>query len=104
MLISTEHGAAQIVSASEDTRFYDDVGCLAADWAVHHQAARAFVRVGDEWVDADSVSFAQPADAHTAMGSGFQAFPTAPAARAADRIGRALTFSDLVRAASGETR
>ena len=33
MLISTDSGGGEIVSATEDTRFYDDVGCLAADWA-----------------------------------------------------------------------
>src|SRR5690242_10075131 len=33
MLVSTEAGAGEIVSDHDDTRFYDDVGCLAADWA-----------------------------------------------------------------------
>jgi hypothetical protein len=97
MLISTESGAGQIVSAMEDTRFYDDLGCLRADWAAHRGEARAFVRIaGGTWRDAHEASFAEPADARTAMGSGIAAFPTAADARAADRAGRALTFDDLI--------
>ena len=96
MLISTESGGGEIVSATEDTRFYDDIGCLAADWAAHHGEARAFVRIaGGSWSDAQTASFAQPADARTAMGSGIAAFQTAAEARAADRAGRALTFNDV---------
>jgi hypothetical protein len=98
MLISTDRGAGQIVSTTEDTRFYDDVGCLAADWATHRGEARAFVRTaGGTWADARTASFAQPADARTAMGSGFVAFTTSDDARAADRAGRAQTFDDVVR-------
>ena len=97
MLISTESGGGEIVSATEDTRFYDDVACLAADWETHHRDTRAFVRIaGGEWSDAKAASFAQPADARTAMGSGVAAFFTAADARAADRTGRALTFDDVV--------
>jgi hypothetical protein len=97
MLISTESGGGEIVSATEDTRFYDDVGCLAADWAAHHGEARAFVRVaGGRWSDAQAASFAQPANARTAMGSGIAAFPTAADAGVADRAGRALTFDDVL--------
>ena len=97
MLISTDSGGGEIVSATEDTRFYDDIGCLAADWAAHHGDARAFVRVaGGRWSDAQAASFAQPADARTAMGSGIVAFAAAADARAADRAGRALTFDEVV--------
>ena len=97
MLISTESGGGEIVSTTADTRFYDDIGCLAADWAAHHGEAHAFVRVaGGTWSDADAASFAQPADARTAMGSGIAAFPTAADARAADRTGRALTFDEVL--------
>jgi nitrous oxide reductase accessory protein NosL len=97
MLISTESGSGEIVSATEDTRFYDDIGCLAADWAAHHGEARAFVRTaGGRWSDAQAASFAHLADGRTAMGSGLAAFPTAAAAGAADRTGRALTFDDVL--------
>ena len=97
MLISTETGGGEIVSATEDTRFYDDIGCLAADWAAHHGEARAFVRIeGGRWSDAQAASFAQPADVRTPMGSGIAAFPTAAGARAVDRTGRALAFDDVL--------
>jgi nitrous oxide reductase accessory protein NosL len=103
MLISTESGGGEIVSATEDTRFYDDIGCLAADWAAHHGEARAFVRIaGGSWSDAQTASFAQPADARTAMGSGIAAFRTAADARAADRAGRALTFDDVMHPTGGQ--
>jgi nitrous oxide reductase accessory protein NosL len=98
MLISAERGGGEIVSAAEDTRFYDDIGCLAADWAAHRGEARAFVRIaGGKWSDVQAASFAQPAGARTAMGSGLAAFSTAAEARAADGPGRALTFDDVLR-------
>jgi hypothetical protein len=101
MLISTDRGGGEIVSATEDTRFYDDVGCLAADWEAHHGAARAYVRVAGGWRDVETTSFAQPAAARTAMGSGIVAFAASDDARAADRAGRALTFGEIVRMSGG---
>jgi hypothetical protein len=97
MLISTETGSGQIVPARGETRFYDDLGCLAADWAAHQGQATAFVRTGHAWSEAVAASFAQPPAARTAMGSGFAAFATAGDARAADRAGRALSWDDVVR-------
>ena len=97
MLISTQKGGGQIVSAKEETRFYDDIACLAADWAAHADGARAFVRTGDDqWSDAQVASYAQPAGAHTAMGSGIAAFAGASDAQAVDRAGRALSFADVL--------
>ena len=95
MLISTDSGGGEIVSATEDTRFYDDIGCLAADWAARHGDARAYVRVAGEWRDAQAMSFALPADARTAMGSGIVAFAATGDARATDRAGRALTLDQV---------
>ena len=97
MLISTDSGAGEIVSATEDTRFYDDIGCLAADWAARHGDARAYVRVAGGWRDVQATSFAQPADARTAMGSGIVAFAAAGEARTVDGASRALTFGEIVR-------
>ena len=94
MLISTDSGGGEIVSATEDTRFYDDIGCLAADWEAHHDDARAYVRVAGGWRDVQATSFAQPADARTAMGSGCRRVRDAGRSRPADRAGRALTFGD----------
>jgi len=95
MLISSDRDGGEIVSATEDTRFYDDVGCLAADWEARRGDARAYVRVAGGWRDAEAASFAQPAEARTAMGSGIVAFAAAGDARSADRAGRALTFDQV---------
>jgi hypothetical protein len=96
MLISTETGTAQIVSADADTRFYDDVGCLAADWAGHGSGDRAFVRVASgDWIDAADAVYARPGATRTAMGSGLVAYRSP-----ADAAGAAtLTFEDVVRGA-----
>jgi len=99
MLISSDANGGQIVSSRDETRFYDDIGCLAADWA-HHADADAFVRVaGGRWSEARSASYARLEGAMTAMGSGLTAFATIAEARAADMNGRALTFDEVVRAA-----
>ena len=96
MIVSTETGAAQIVSAAEETRFYDDVGCLAADWPSHARESTPYVHVEGAWIDARRAFFAQPATARTAMGSGFVAFATAAEARAADRGLRSLGWDEVV--------
>lgn len=104
MLISSDAGGGQIVSSHDETRFYDDLGCLAADWAAHHDSATAFVRIaGGGWREARDASYARPAGLSTAMGSGIAAFATIADARAADRDQRALTFDDVV-AIPGERR
>ena len=98
MLISSDRGGGEIVSSSEETRFYDDIGCLAADWAAHHGDGHAYVHLdGGRWSEARVASYAQPDGTRTAMASGFVAFETIAEARAADRAGRALTFDDVVR-------
>jgi hypothetical protein len=97
MLISSDTGGGEIVSASEETKFYDDIGCLAADWKAHHDGERAFVRIaGGRWSEAQAASYAKPDGIQTAMASGFAAFATSAEARAADRSGRALTFDDVI--------
>ena len=103
MLISSDAGSGQIVSSRDETRFYDDLGCLAADWPAHRDAATAFVRVAGGWREARDASFARPAGLSTAMGSGVAAFATIAAARDADRDQRALTFDDVV-VIAGERR
>ena len=104
MLISTDSGGGEIVSATDETRFYDDIGCLAADWETHAGDARAYVRVAGEWRNVQDTSFAQPAAARTAMASGLVAFAAPADARTADRAGRALTFGDIVRMSGGTRR
>jgi hypothetical protein len=96
MLISTEAGSAQIVNGDADTRFYDDVGCLVADWARHARGDRAFVRVPTgAWIAAADAVYARPAAARTAMGSGLVAYRSAADAAGAPT----LTFADVVRGA-----
>jgi nitrous oxide reductase accessory protein NosL len=100
MLISSDRGGGEIVSSNEDTRFYDDIGCLAADWGAHANDGRAYVRVnGSRWLDAASAAYARSADVRTAMGSGLAAFASAAEARAADRGGVTMTFDDVVQIA-----
>jgi nitrous oxide reductase accessory protein NosL len=97
MLISSERGGGEILSPDEDTRFYDDIGCLAADWIARRSRGHAYVRLGNgQWSDAETVSYAQPGGQDTAMGSGLVAFATIAEARAADRTGRALTFDEVI--------
>ncbi len=104
MLISTDKGGGEIVSANEETRFYDDIACLAAGWLAHHDEAIAYVRLSDgAWSEAHDASYAQPATAHTAMGWGFAAYATIAEARASDRDGRVLSWDDVVKRA-GERR
>ena len=104
MLISTEIGAGQIVSAHEETRFYDDIACLAADWNAHRNDATPFVRLGDgTWATAPDASYAQPPAARTAMGSGYAAYATIEEARTADRNGRVLSWDEMV-AKAGESQ
>jgi hypothetical protein len=102
MLISTDIGGGEIVSPGEETRFYDDIGCLAADWRAHSSGAHAYVRVaGARWSDAAAASYARPDGARTAMASGYAAFSTAAEARAADRSGGVSSFDDVVRLTGG---
>jgi hypothetical protein len=97
MLISTERGAAQIVPSDGDTRFYDDVGCLASDWRDHAQLGQAFVRVeGGAWVDAAAAVYSRPGGVRTAMGSGLVAFASAAEARAASASATVMSFDEVV--------
>ncbi|MBZ5556970.1 MAG: hypothetical protein LAO77_06790 [Acidobacteriia bacterium] len=98
MVISNAANAGEIVSADEDTRFYDDLACLARDANAHRDRARAFVRVGGtDWMEAAAAAFAEPANVRTPMGGGVVAFRTSAEARAADRLGRALPWDDVIR-------
>jgi len=97
MVISSEDGTGEILASNEDTRFYDDVRCLSADWAAHHRSAAAFVHLRDGgWIDARSASYGRPLSARTPMGSGLVAFATPELARAADRSGQSLTWDEVV--------
>jgi hypothetical protein len=98
MLISTERGTAQVVSPNADTRFYDDIACLAADWPAHGgDQAIAYVRTSDGvWRKVHDASYAHRTEAQTAMGSGLGAYATIAEARAADRDGGVLRWDEVV--------
>lgn len=104
MLISTDRGGGEIVSAHEETRFYDDIACLAADWKAHRDDATAFVRVNDgSWSKASDASYAQPTAVRTAMGSGLAAYATIAEAKSADANGAVRSWDEIVSHA-GERR
>lgn len=97
MLISAASGGGEIVSRDDDTRFYDDVGCLAADAAALHGDEKVYVRVAPgTLIEARRASYARPDGVQTPMGSGLVAFKTVEDAAAADASGRALTWADVL--------
>jgi hypothetical protein len=101
MVISNRTGGGEIVSADEDTRFYDDVGCLAADAAAKGPGTRAYVRIDAAMVAANEAFYARPAGARTPMGSGIVAFRTADEARSADPANAPLAWSDVLAQSGG---
>jgi nitrous oxide reductase accessory protein NosL len=96
MLISRERDAAQAVLPDADTRFYDDLGCMAKDGGLP-AGARLYVQAdgGSGWLDVEKAFFARPAGHETPMGYGFAALREAARAREADREGRALRWADV---------
>jgi hypothetical protein len=98
MIVSDERNAAQAVSPRDDTRFYDDVGCLARDRAAHADGVRLFARdaQGSGWLAVDAAWFAHSAGLRTPMGHGIGAYSTEAAARAAADDARPVRWDDLV--------
>jgi len=98
MLISTDAGPGEIVSPAEDTRFYDDVACLAADWAEQPNEGTPYVRVSKgAWKDARQAVYANHAESRTAMGSGLVAFDNEKEAHLVSPDSRVLTWDDVVK-------
>jgi copper chaperone NosL len=96
MVISREAQSAQWVVPGEETRFYDDIGCLATDsWQAATGGAR-FVHADGGWVAAETVFYARPPGESTPMGYGVVAFTSREEAAARDRAGKARTWGDLV--------
>ena len=70
MLLSDPNTAAQIVNEQGERVYFDDVGCLAAYVADHHEEPRrAWVHVGSQWRQARAARYAS--GAATPMGYGF---------------------------------
>lgn len=96
MLVSSEADSAQWVASGEETRFYDDIGCLATDdWAPSGRSGR-FVRAGGRSVPVERAFFARPRGASSPMGYGVVAFADRAQAASRDRGGRAYTWTELV--------
>jgi copper chaperone NosL len=96
MLVSSEPDCAQWVASGEETRFYDDIGCLATDdWAPSGRNSR-FVHGGGRWLPVERAYFGRPRDESTPMGYGIRAFPDRARAASRDRDGRAWTWAELV--------
>ena len=97
MMVSEERFAAEIVLQNGDVRYYDDLGCLAADGGVPQGRRREYVR-GDDgkaWIAADAAFYARPKDLHTPMAYGFAAFSRGEEARAGDAAGHARRWEEV---------
>jgi hypothetical protein len=97
MIISDDRNAAEVVSPRDDTRFYDDIGCLARDPAARDADQRLYVRAGGDWLPVDEAWFARPAGLTTPMGHGIAAYGSEAAAREADRANLSLRWADVLR-------
>jgi copper chaperone NosL len=103
MVISRDTHAAQSNAHGLRTRFFDDIGCLAADGDARAGDANRYVRlVSGAWATTESAWFARSASVKTPMDYGILAFATEEEARAADRDGQAHQWPAIVRLA--ETR
>ena len=98
MLISDLANAGQVLVPGEETRFYDDIGCLAKGPAAAKPGARLFVRLanGTGWGEVDRLWFAITPAVRTPMGYGITAFLTEPEARRADINGSARDWKTIV--------
>jgi hypothetical protein len=69
MLISRLYHAAQAVYADADTRFYDDVGCLATDDEARAGRYQFYVHTAvSQWTDVADARFVLGSGARTPMG------------------------------------
>lgn len=99
MAVSNPRLAAEIVTASEEPRIFDDIGCLAAYLREHPIAPDAALYVADhrtgEWVPARSALVTRAGAIDTPMGSHLVAHADA-ASRDADRTkGAAVNTAEL---------
>ena len=97
MLVSSEANAAQSRAPGEASRFFDDIGCLAADAKSRGEGTMRFVRLASGgWSPAESAWFALSRDARTPMDYGILAFDKEESARAADREQQARRWPAVV--------
>jgi copper chaperone NosL len=95
MLVSSERQSAQWVASGEETRFYDDIGCLAADGRARSGRNVRFVHADAGWLPVERAYFGRPRDVSTPMGYGFLAFPDRRLAESRDSEGRAFTWAEV---------
>lgn len=97
MLISSDVHSAQSQAHGRSTRFFDDIGCLAADPDGSADDANRYVRlVSGAWALTEAAWFARSASAKTPMDYGILAFATEDEARAADRDKQAHQWPAIV--------
>ena len=96
MMISEIADAAEYVSEKEETRYYDELGCAAADAGHVPIRGRFFVRAdgGTRWITADEAFFSKTTE-RTPMGHGIFAFSTEARAKARDVDGKARRWADV---------
>ena len=98
MLVSSEANAAQSRVSGQATRFFDDIGCLAADSEARSEGTARYVRLASGgWATTESAHFAKSADARTPMDYGILAFATATEAQTADRDKQARSWADILK-------
>ena len=102
MLISSDANAAEAIVPGSGTRFYDDIGCMAADPAAGMAGVERFVRLadGNGWIPADAAYFAA-STAVTPMAHGLVAFASAAEAGTVDRDTRPRRWDEVVRMTGG---
>jgi hypothetical protein len=102
MIVSDVHLAAQIAVPGEESRFFDDIACLADYLQKHPQTALATVYVADhrtgEWVPVEQAIFGRLPRPSTPMASGLLAHASDrskaqdPGARDAAPVSRDVAF------------
>ncbi|RPI57620.1 MAG: hypothetical protein EHM55_01155 [Acidobacteria bacterium] len=97
MLVSSDANAAQSRVPGEATRFFDDVGCLAADTKSRAEGTTRYVHLASGgWISTDTAFFAVGHLTRTPMDYGVLAFGSRSEAEAADRDGRARLWPDVI--------
>jgi len=101
MAISERKYAAEVVPASGEVQFFDDIGCMVQWMRVHKpEKARIFVvdMISGAWLDAHASYYVRSSRYRTPMGFGIVAFRGLVEARAAagETEGRLLTWEQLL--------
>jgi hypothetical protein len=97
MLVSSDANAAQSRAPGESTRFYDDLGCLAAGSTSQAEGTVRWVRLASGgWASTESAWFAVTG-MRTPMDYGIVAFESRDQAQASDREGEPRRWAAVIR-------